>query len=178
MRLTAEIRYPAAPSAVVTMLLDPRFHERTCVATGALRHRVEVTGDGAGAFSVTRVRTMPTTDVPAAARRFVGPTLEIHEVLSWGSPGPDGSRTGTLTADLGGLPMRLTGTIRLSAAEAGAVQEIDGDLRASVPLVGGTLERAAEPALQAAVRREAEVAADWLTPGAGTGTASAAGTSP
>lgn len=162
MRVEAELRYAASPDEVGAMLADPGFVDRKCAATGALRHTAEVDGDASGAFTVTTVRTMTTGQFPDVARTFVGDTVDVKQVDEWGAADADGTRTGTVALDMVGLPMKLAGTLRLEKTGSGTVQTVDGDLKASVPIIGGKLERAAEPALQMAIRKEGEVGQTWL----------------
>lgn len=163
MRVQADIQYPAGPHEVAAMLADPAFLDRYCAATGAVRHTADVDGDADGPFTVTTVRTMPTDDFPDVARRFVGETVDIRQVDSWRAAAGDGSREGTSAVEISGTPLRLTGTLRLAAGGEGTVEVVDGNLKASVPLIGGALEKAAEPAIRAALRKQGKVAAAWLT---------------
>jgi Protein of unknown function (DUF2505) len=176
MRITAQIHYPAEPGAVYAMLVDPAFGERTCLANHALEHEVAVETFDDGGATVTTSRTMPTDQVPDFVRSFIGATLRVTEIREWAAPGPDGARTGTLVVAIDGAPVRLTGTLRLSGTTgtsgavgadvegngARAVQTIDGDLKASVPLVGGRIEKSVEPAIRAAIDVEQRTATDWL----------------
>ena len=163
MRFEAEIRYPASPDAVGGMLADRSFVDRKCAATGAIRHTVDVQGDASGTFTVTTVRTMPTDDFPDVARTFVGDTVDIRQVDSWNAPSADGTRVGTITVEITGAPLRLRGTLALANGGKGTVETVAGDLKASVPIIGGKLEKAAEPALKAAIRSEERVGTQWLS---------------
>jgi uncharacterized protein YndB with AHSA1/START domain len=62
-RLTAEIRYDAAPDEVFRMLGDPAFQELKCAATGAVRCEVDVAADG-DARSIRSTRELPTETFP------------------------------------------------------------------------------------------------------------------
>lgn len=162
MRLQEQIRYDAPPADVAAMLADPAFVEDRCRRTGALEQTVDVDGDAAGAFTVTTVRTMPTDDFPDVAKRFVGETIVLKQVDSWRAAGADGSRTGDVRLKIAGAPIELLGTMTLSPDGAGTVQELLGDLKASVPLLGGKLEKAAAPAIVMALRKEEEVGRAYL----------------
>ena len=164
MRLSAEIRYDAEPERVFAMLTDPAFQERKCLATGALKHEVEVEEFDDGGATITTRRTMPTDQVPDFVRSFVGPTLLVEQIDDWEGPAGDGSRSGTVVVEIKGAPVRLTGSLRLapSGSSPGSVETVDGDLKAAVPLVGGRIEKAVEPALQAALRVEQREGRAWL----------------
>ncbi|MFP5335550.1 MAG: DUF2505 domain-containing protein [Actinomycetes bacterium] len=162
MRVEDTIHYEATPDEVAAMLADPEFVERKLVATHAIRHEIDVTGDAAGAFTVTTRRTMPTSDLPDVAQKFVGESLDVRQVEAWEAPAADGSRAGTLVVEIVGDPMRLTGTLRLAPDAGGTTETLAGDLKASVPIIGGKLEKAAEPAFMAAIRTEHRVGREWL----------------
>ncbi len=160
MQFTAEIRYSAAPDAVFAMLLDPVFQNRVSAATGALDQSVDIEPAGGGA-TITTTRKLPADDLPDFVRRFVGETLEVMRVDHWG-PASDGRRDGTVVVEITGAPVRLTGTITLAAQDGGTVEQLAGELKASLPLVGGKVEKAAEPAMRAAIAKEQEVGDAWL----------------
>lgn len=167
MHVDAEIRYPATPAQVAQMLADSDFVEGKCVAMGATQHTVLVEPDASGAFTVTSSRTMPTDDFPDVARKFVGSTVTIRQVDAWQEAGADGAREGTISVEIVGAPLKMTGGQWLRPDGPGCVQVVDGELKASVPLVGGKLEKAAEPAIRMAIRTEDRVGHAWLAERAG-----------
>jgi hypothetical protein len=164
-RLQDVIRYDAAPPAVFEMLVDPAFQERKCEATGALSWVVGVDRTGDGSAVITTRRSMPTDQLPELVRGLAGRGLEIVEVDEWGPPATDGARAGRVTVRIEGAPVRVTGALRLSGEGRGSRQEIDAELTASVPLIGGRIEKAAEPAMRAAIRVEGRTGAAWLSGG-------------
>jgi hypothetical protein len=161
-RLKAEIRYDADPEAVFAMLTDVAFQERKLEATKALSYEVEVEADDAGGARITTRRTMPTDRIPDVVRSAVGPTLEIVQVEDWGPGDADGAREGTLRVEVTQAPVRLTGTLRLGPQNGGTLEIVDGDLKARIPLIGGKMERAAEPAVMAAIEAEERTGQAWL----------------
>ena len=162
MRLSAEIRYDADPATVFAMLLDPDFQERKCAATGAIDHEVEIEEYDDGGAAIRTSRTMPTDNVPDFVRTFVGQTLIVVQVDDWQAAGPDGSREGTTVVEIKGAPVRLAAALTLHPDGGGSREGIDGDLKAGVPIVGGRIEKAVEPALQAAIRVEQREGRAWL----------------
>jgi hypothetical protein len=162
MRISAVLRYAVDPSQVYAMLVDPAFGERMCQANHALEHDVQVEEFDDGGATVTVHRVMPTEQVPEFVRSFVGPSVKVTEVREWHPAEPDGGRTGTLVVQIVGAPVRLTAALRLAAEGKGAVQTVDGDLKASIPLIGGKIEKAVEPAILAAIMVEERTATAWL----------------
>jgi Protein of unknown function (DUF2505) len=160
-RVTAHIRYTAAPSAVFEMLTNKTFQDRKLSQTGALSWEVQVRLEHGGASIVGR-RELPTDQIPDTFKALVGQKISIVQTETWGPAEPDGSRTGTLDIEMGGAPVRMTGTLTLSATDGGTLELVDGDLKARVPLIGGRIERAVEPAVRAAIEAEERIGRAWL----------------
>ncbi|CAN7145288.1 DUF2505 domain-containing protein [Knoellia sp. LjRoot47] len=156
MKFTHRAEYPAAPDVVFAQMCDQEFQDAKCDATttGTWTADVSTTGDRA---VVSTERVLPTDGLPDIARSFVGESLTIVEVQTWGPPAPDGSRTADLNLHVKGAPMTLKGTIRLSPTASGSLHVLDGELRAGVPLIGGKLEKAAADPLMFAARTETDL---------------------
>jgi Protein of unknown function (DUF2505) len=161
-RLSAEIRYDAEPAAVFAMLTDAAFQEHKCAATGAVQSAVEIDTFADGGATIRTHRTMPTDQIPDFVRTFVGGTLVVAQVDDWGPAGSDGARVGSVVVEIKGAPVRLAGSLALRPAGDGTIETIDGDVKAAVPIIGGRIERAVEPALQAAIRVEQREGTAWL----------------
>ncbi|WP_426566045.1 DUF2505 domain-containing protein [Angustibacter sp. McL0619] len=161
MKFTADIRYEAAPADVFAMLTTSDFQRQVCDATGAIDSSVDVEEAGGGA-TITTTRTLPADDLPDFVRRFVGSTLQVMRVDHWGAADATGARSGTVVVEIKGAPVRLTGTLALAADGSGTAERVDGDLKASIPLVGGKVEKAAEPAIRSAIAKEQEIGNEWL----------------
>jgi hypothetical protein len=161
-RLSAELRYEADPATVYEMISDPEFQERKLANTGALSYDVAVDPHEDGGVTVTSRRELPTDRVPDFVRSFVGSTIKVEQVEEWEAVEADGVRNGSLVADVSGMPVRFTARLSLVKHDQGTLEVIQGDLKASVPLIGGKVERAAEPAIKAAVAAEQRTGRDWL----------------
>jgi hypothetical protein len=161
-RLTKDISYAADPAAVFAMLTEVPFQERKCAATGALSHDVDIERYDDGSVVIRTRRTLPTEQVPDFAQRFVGRTIDVVQVDDWGPAGADGAREGTVVVELKGAPIRFAGSVSLRPGGEGTVEAFDGDIKASVPLIGGRMEKALEPALRAAINTEHREGQAWL----------------
>lgn len=162
MRVTAEIRYAAEPQAVFEMLTDQAFQERKLAQTGALSYNASVVVSGDGGAVVASSRALPTDRVPDAFRTFVGDRLTVEQTETWNPPGPDGARTGTLSVSIPGAPVKLTASLSLAPTATGCLEIVSGELKARVPLIGGKIEKAAEPAVRAAIDAEERIGQAWL----------------
>lgn len=139
MKVHSSHTYPAAPERVFAVMTDPEVLHRKYEALG---HRdVEVVDHvvAAGEVTVRTHRSVPMS-VPGFAKRFLAPMNDVEQRDHWNAPGPDGARTGTWEVTARGVPVSVGGTLRLAPDGRGAtVVEIDGEVRSSVPLVGGKL---------------------------------------
>ena len=162
MKISETITYAAPPETVYAMVTDRAFQERKCVEAGAQRHEASVSPDGDGARVVTK-RDLPADDLPDFAKSIVGPKLSVTETYDWGAAAADGSRSGTLTVEVAGAPVAMRGAVRLAATGSGTQITINGDLKASIPLFGGKVEKAAAPAVVDAIRSEQRTGTAWLS---------------
>ena len=139
---------------------------RTCVnhkraeRTGAFDIAVDVTETPDGGAVITCTRSMP-AEVPSYAAPFVGDTITITERQAWGPAAADGSRTADVTVDFNS-PLAYRGTIELVASADGSVARNAGQFKASVPFVGGKVEKVAAEMTQKYLAKEATVGAEWL----------------
>jgi Protein of unknown function (DUF2505) len=161
MKISAILDYAATPSEVFAMLSDEDFQARKCIATGALSHSVSVSAQGDRTVIVSN-RDLPTDGFPDFVKRLVGTTLAITETQDWGPAGPGGARQGRLTVNIAGAPIDLAGTLSLAPDGQGSVESVEGDLKATIPLIGGKIEKSAAPAIESAIRAERETGQAWL----------------
>lgn len=162
MRFTAQISYDAPPDAVFAMLTDKGFQDRKLAETGSLEYSstIDIAGNGA---VITTNRTLPADRVPDAFRSLLGGKLSVVQTETWASAEPGGSRTGEVSVQIPGAPLKMIGSLDLASdGHGGTIETVNGDLKASVPFIGGRIEKAAEPALRAAIDVEQRIGRQWL----------------
>ena len=111
--------------------------------------KAERFGDGAllkehqprpdGGIRLTVSRELP-AGVPGFLERFLPKDGRVLETFDWAPAAGDGTRRGTWKADIPGAPAKLGGTMRLEPTPGGSRYTIEGDVKVSVPLVGGKAE--------------------------------------
>jgi hypothetical protein len=161
-RLSAQIRFDADPRRVFAMIVDPAFQEAKCAASGSLEHKVDISEHGDGRVTIISHRTMPTDRLTDFVQSFVSSTVRVLETQRWQAPSPDGSRTGSIEVEIHGMPVRFSGSVALAMDGVGTHWQIEGELKASVPFIGGKIEKAAEPAVLAGIRIEQRTGKTWL----------------
>jgi hypothetical protein len=162
MRIEAQITYPdATPEQVFGLAVDPEFRAAVCDATAALDYEVEVDEREDGSASVRVQRVMP-AEVPDFVKKLVGDTVELIQTEEWSVPDESGRRTADLVLDITGQPAKMTGTIVLDGDGTGATEQITGDLKVSIPLLGKKIEPEIAKGIYVAIKVEQKTGRAWL----------------
>ena len=151
MKLRHELTYDAAPEAVLAMLTDPAFWDKVAEATGAISSAATVTGN-----RVVVDQEQAVQGVPSFAKKFVGESTRAINTFVW-----DGL-TAAYDVQTPGKPTSMSGTATVAAAGAGSTLTYDLDVKASVPLIGGKLEKLVVDLTTAGFVKEQAVGSAWL----------------
>lgn len=160
-RFAGDIHFDVAPDVVFAAQSDPHYvvwkHEH--MAAFDVSAHVEENGSH---VIISSSRKLP-AQIPAAARKFVGESIQIDEVHTWSHPQTDGTRHGTVAASFGGAPMEVHGTIELHATGDGSVLKVVIHAKAHVPIVGGKIESVVGEQFMRAMRKEQQISPQWFT---------------
>ena len=161
MKIAKIVELIGSPQDVFATRATRAFQEAKLVASRALEHEVDIVEAGDRTVITTK-RAMSTSGFPEAAKSFVGSKLTIHEVQDWGPAEPDGRRRADIKISIDGAPVALTGTVTVAPAGEGSVESLEGDLKASIPFLGGKSEKLAAPAIEAGFDIETMLLNEWL----------------
>ena len=130
---------PASVDAVFALLTSEQWAQtkRDRFQDGTELLRREVRDDGGILVEVSR--ELP-GGVPGFLERFLPKDGRIRETFDWQAAAGDGTRRGTWRVEIAGAPARLGGTMRLEPLPEGSRYTIEGDVKVSVPLIGGKAE--------------------------------------
>jgi uncharacterized protein DUF2505 len=156
MKFSHEIRYAASAADVYAMLADESFREQVCSAGGALRSSAAISQNGGG-MAVEVDQTLPATGIPSFATKFVGDEIRVVQKESW----KDGS-SADLEVLIPGKPGHMRGSVSLVENGSEPVETVTGDIKVSIPLLGGKLEALIGDLLASALRNEQRVGRTWL----------------
>jgi hypothetical protein len=162
MALSATTTLPHAVDSVAAVLVNEDFQRHTSELVGGTLESFAVTGDVAGAFSTTSVRTLPTTRLPEIARKFVGESLTVTQVENWEAPSADGSRQSNISLKIAGAPVDVSAVERLVAEGGSSRIDLEGNVTSSVPFLGSKIAAAAEPMVAKALNLQSKQAQAWL----------------
>lgn len=140
MRVTHELAGDV--EKVFALVTDPAFLERKFTAGGAKDVNVvkEATPEGGTRLVINRKVTL---DLPGFAAKFVQPTNTFVQIENWSAATADGKRVCMYEVDVQGVPSSIAGTVTLSPDGGQTRQDIEAQMKVSIPLVGGRLEKVA-----------------------------------
>lgn len=146
------------------MLTSTEYIALKAMRSGSLEVSPEVVEQGEDLLVISR-RRLP-AKLPGFIKRFVGEEVVINETQRWLPAASPDARDGTFVIDFGGQPMAFQGTLQLRGDDAGTRVTTDATIKASVPLIGRKAEAVAMSWTERYLRKEEEVAAEWLNGGA------------
>jgi hypothetical protein len=152
--------YDASATDVFAMLSDDEFIVHKSMQSGSLDVETLVEEDAEGVLIVNR-RVMP-AKVPGFIKRFLGDTIPMAERQEWGPAHEDGSRHGQFWVEFDGQPLHFAGTVALRPDGAGAAVQTKGDIKCTVPFIGGRIEKFAAEWIGKYLNKEQRVGATWL----------------
>ena len=138
-RMKVSHHYDADVETVYRLISDPAFIERKYADQGATDITID-SADGGGAISNEITRKV-TIDLPGFAKKVMSPTNTMVQKERWSPPDASGQRVCTYSIEVHGVPSRISGTVTLSPDAGGTRQDIEAEVKVSIPLLGGKLEK-------------------------------------
>jgi len=140
MNVAASYELPASATRVAELLADQEFAQTAAGGPGQAETEVRHMEDGG--FTMTLRRPVPVEDLPAALRAMARGSLELRQAMVWQPAAPDGARNATMAGEVVGAPAKMEGTLQLEPTAQGCRLSIDGQVKASIPLMGAAIEQA------------------------------------
>lgn len=132
--------YDQDVATVFALITDPDFVTRKYEALGGRDISVTRSDTSDGGYQIVTKRTM-TIDLPGFAAKVMSPTNTAVQTETWGPAAADGSRLCRYTVEFQGVPSKVAGTLELTDDAGGTKQLIAADVKVSIPLLGGKLEK-------------------------------------
>jgi carbon monoxide dehydrogenase subunit G len=155
MRFRHELAYDAPPQDVLAMIGDPLFWDRVGEANAALSCTATVGTEG----ETTRVvidQEQRVVGVPSFAKKFVGESTRAIITQVWHG------REASYEVETPGKPTHVTGTATIAENGSGSTLTYDLEVKASVPLISGKLEKLVVELTTEGFEKEQVVGAAWL----------------
>ncbi|MCU1674387.1 MAG: hypothetical protein JWN77_2500 [Frankiales bacterium] len=154
--LTSRSQYPASAAEVFALRTSERWVQLKAERLHDGSRLVERTERPDGGVDIAVSRELP-AGVPGFLEKFLPKDGRIVQREQWGAPDVAGRCTGTWSVEFPGAPAKLGGTSFLEPSGDGSVQEIDGSVKVSVPLVGGKAEQFIADMTTKLMAKEAEL---------------------
>ena len=140
MEFTVTHTYDHPADAVFEVLTDIDAVRAKYEAVGQRDVELVSRTDGEdGALSLVTRRVVP-LDVPGFAKKVLSPTQTVVQSDEWAAPADDGSRSGTFSVDAKGAPVRVGGTLLLTATGPTTCTNVSVvTIECKVPLIGGRI---------------------------------------
>lgn len=152
--------FTAPVDAVYSTLVDEAFLRARLREIGGkdaalLKH--DRTGD---TVAFTLRQGVDAARLPGAVRSVLGGDLVVQRAERWQ---PDGQRYAAETeVTISGVPGSIRGRARLGAKDGGSLYVTRAEVRVSIPLVGGKLEKVVVEQVTRLLATEAEFTEKWL----------------
>ncbi len=162
MKVASRHTYPAPPDTVFAMMTTPDTLVAKYTALG--HDKIEIVEHivSKGAVQVRSKREVP-MEVPGFAKKFLSPKNTVEQRDRWHAAAHDGSRSGTWEVQAKGVPVSAGGTLRLApGAGRTTIVEITGEVKCSVPLLGGKLAAFVGGDVQRTLAAEEQFNDGWL----------------
>lgn len=99
--------------------------------------------------------------IPGFLEKFLPKGGRAQQTEAWG-PSEDGARRGTWKGEIPGAPATVGGTMALEPTATGTRYRIQGEVKVSIPLVGGKAESFVVDMITKLTRSEAELLASLV----------------
>lgn len=156
--------FDADVETVFGLMSDPGFLQRKYDALGATDITLESADDRGGAPHIVTRRKV-TVDLPGFAKKVMQPTNTVVQTDDWSPATPDGNRVCAYAVQVQGVPSRIDGTVTLSQEGERTKQFVEAQVKVSIPLVGGKLEKFAVDSGEHQLQDEANFTAAELAGG-------------
>ena len=152
-------KYAASVDKVFALLTDPKWLEARSTALGELSASVKAK-KAAGGVTLSMKRRVK-RELPGLMAKVMSSESDLIFTEVWAADA-DGVRQGKLDMDAVGQPVRMSATFELAPAGKGCTYRITHKCKASVPLIGGAVEKFALGQVEAGCADEFAYMVEYL----------------
>ncbi len=156
--------FPTDAQTLFKLLANEDFILAKCAATGSLSTTASITPGSEGSVTLVSTRVLP-ADLPGPAKSLVGDTITVTETQVWTPADTNGGRSAQVSVEFSG-PMKFEGRLQLTPSQNESESETSitttGKFTASVPFIGGKIEKVAAEQTTRYLNAEERVARERL----------------
>lgn len=136
MKFETKAKYPVSSDVIIKMFADPGFHTDKLKAMGIAKHRILEQKAEGGEFRIKIERKVP-LDAPGMLKKFFAAETTVVSEERWNLA----AKTGKVKVEPSGVPIEISCTAKMTDAGGQGTVNYTWEVRAKVPLIGGTLEK-------------------------------------
>ncbi|MEO6882236.1 MAG: DUF2505 domain-containing protein [Mycobacteriaceae bacterium] len=160
-RISHDASYPCSPAELHAALTDPAYWRARVDAVGGPGATLDDVRPLDGGVEVALTQKVAAEHLPSIVSKIVSGDLSIARTEAWG-PLEGSSATGRTTAQVASTPAFVGSTAELSGDSDGCTVCTRGEVKVSVPLIGGRLEQAVSDAVLRLLQAEQKFTASWV----------------
>lgn len=160
-RISHDASYPCSPAELHAALCDPEYWRARVDKIGGPGATLDDVRPADGGVEVALTQKVAAEHLPAIVSRIVSGDLSISRTESWG-PLTGSSATGRTTAKVASTPAVVGSSAELGGDDDGTTVRTRGEVKVSVPLIGGTLEQAVADAVLRLLDAEQKFTSAWV----------------
>lgn len=153
-------RYSASPDQIMAMLQDAGYAPAKYAALGDIKSDVQTHEVTDGGVSFVVEREVPSS-MPDLAKKILGQTNHMVQKENWRADGQ--GYAAEMRIESPGKPLGITGDMRIVPVGDGESDwTVNFEVKASVPLVGGKIEKMVEKETMETLPKEFAFNKEWL----------------
>jgi hypothetical protein len=147
---------PHSAEKVFGAMVDETYLRDRLAAVGGNDAEL-VTFSSAGDRTSYQLRQgVPAEHLPSIAKSLLGGDLVIQRLENWAAG------AGTVEVTINGVPGRLEGAFTITGNGSGSKLTLTGEVKVSIPLMGGKLEKLIAEQVAVLLDKESEFTSEWL----------------
>nr|CEL14969.1 hypothetical protein [Kibdelosporangium sp. MJ126-NF4]CTQ93438.1 hypothetical protein [Kibdelosporangium sp. MJ126-NF4] len=150
-------RFATSADSVYAAVVDPAFLTDRLDALGGNNASVIDRTESAQATTLRVRQGLAAEHLPSAVRAVLKGDLVVDRTETWRA-----DKTGTVKATVQGVPGEINGTMRLSDVDGGSEWLTSLEVRVSIPLIGGKIEKTIGDQVTKLLANEAVFTEKWL----------------
>ena len=156
----ATYSYSYDTKTILEMFLSKNYIQKKFDTTGARNIDFLEFGEKDGKFIIKTKRDI-TAEIPGFAKKFIKPTSTITQTEKWDINNEE-LKTGTVEVTSTGLPVVMTGDLRIEPTEEGCKNTLEYEIKVNIPLIGGKLAKFLDDEGRKNAEKEYEFALNYL----------------
>ena len=147
---------PHSAEKVFGALVDETYLRDRLASIGGNDAELVTYSSADGKTSYQLKQGVPAEHLPSIAKSMLGGDLVIQRIENWAAG------AGTVEVTINGVPGRLDGAFTITDNGAGSKTTLVGEVKVSIPLMGGKLEKLIAEQVVVLLNKESEFTSEWL----------------